>query len=489
MSQPKSSKQRKTSSPRPLGVESATATDRSCRVALLLLFFAAGCWLLAGSVFGLISSIKFHSPGFLASDAWLTYGRTRPAFFNALLYGFCVPASLGAVLWMFTRLGKVALSHGWLAILGTLAWNLGVALGLAGILRGDSTGYEYLEMPGYAAPMLFCGYSLLALCAAITVHQRTERSLYVSQWLLLAGLFWFPWIFSTAHLLVSVFPARGIVQNIIGWWFARNLTAVWVWLTGLGLIFYFLPKLLGRELTSRHLALFTFWTLLLFGPWGGIPVVAPVPAWMPALSTASSLLMVVPLIAVALICSRTAAGGVGLLWRNPVGRFILAGVGFLLVAGVGQLLIAWPSTGRALGLSWFVYAHAQFNLVGFLTLVLLGAAFYILPRVAGVDLSPPANLTFWLIAGGTAVAAAPLALAGLREAARFGKFETPFMEIVQSTLMYLRISTIGELLIVAGCALFLVFVVRVILALVRPAVRRAYTEVTRDLIEPTRVKS
>jgi cytochrome c oxidase cbb3-type subunit 1 len=168
---------------------------------------------------------------------------------------------------------------------------------------------------------------------------------------------------------------------------------------------------------------------------------------------------------------------------------MLAGVGFLLIAVVGQLLIAWPSTGRALGLSWFVYAHAQFNLIGFLTLVLLGAAFYIVPRVAGVDLSPPANLTFWLIAGGTTVAAGPLALAGLREAAQFGKLETPFMEIVKSTLMYLRLSTVGELSIVVGCAVFLVFVARVILALVRPAVRTAYSEVTRDLIEPTRVKS
>src|SRR5512133_136964 len=79
---------------------------RSSWMLILALFISAAFWLLLGSIFGLISSIKFHSPGFLADPAWLTYGRVRAASVNLLLYGFCVPGGLGAALWVLLRTGN-----------------------------------------------------------------------------------------------------------------------------------------------------------------------------------------------------------------------------------------------------------------------------------------------------------------------------------------------------------------------------------------------
>src|ERR1035438_2598749 len=65
--------------------------DVSCRLPLVVLFLCAAVWLVLGSAFALIASLKFHAPGLLADCAWLTYGRVRPAGFNCLLYGFCMP--------------------------------------------------------------------------------------------------------------------------------------------------------------------------------------------------------------------------------------------------------------------------------------------------------------------------------------------------------------------------------------------------------------
>ena len=92
----------------PASVE-VSADELSCRLPLLLLFLAGAAWLVCGSVFGLIASIKFHSPKFLADPAWLTYGRVWPAYTNSLLYGFCIPTGLGVALWLFSRLGKTVL--------------------------------------------------------------------------------------------------------------------------------------------------------------------------------------------------------------------------------------------------------------------------------------------------------------------------------------------------------------------------------------------
>src|SRR5262245_50603630 len=105
------------------------ANELSCRLPLLLLFLAAAAWLVCSSVFGLIASIKFHSPKFLADPAWLTYGRVWPAYTNSLLYGFCIPTGLGVALWLFCRLGKTVLVAGWLATVGAVTWNFGVLFG------------------------------------------------------------------------------------------------------------------------------------------------------------------------------------------------------------------------------------------------------------------------------------------------------------------------------------------------------------------------
>src|SRR5262249_48132056 len=151
-----------------------TQTDISCRLPLLVLFGTGAMWLVLSSVLGLIASIKFHSPGFLADQPWLTYGRVLPASRSLLVFGFAIPSALGVMLWMFTRLGRTPLVSGWLAIIGACGWHFGVAMGLFGILLGDSSGFEGLEIAGYAAPVLVVSYLLVGICAASTFHARTE---------------------------------------------------------------------------------------------------------------------------------------------------------------------------------------------------------------------------------------------------------------------------------------------------------------------------
>src|SRR5271157_2267011 len=80
--------------------------DASLRVPLLALFGGAAFWLVVSSVLAMIASIKFHAPDFLANCPWQTYGRVQPAADNALLYGFCIPAALGVMLWIFARLSR-----------------------------------------------------------------------------------------------------------------------------------------------------------------------------------------------------------------------------------------------------------------------------------------------------------------------------------------------------------------------------------------------
>ena len=57
-----------------------------------------------------------------------------------MLYGFCLQAGLGVALWMLARLGRTTLAAPWLIIVGALCWNLGVAVGVLGILAWRQHG-------------------------------------------------------------------------------------------------------------------------------------------------------------------------------------------------------------------------------------------------------------------------------------------------------------------------------------------------------------
>jgi cytochrome c oxidase cbb3-type subunit 1 len=258
---------------------STAEIDVSCRAPLFTLFVSAAVWVVIASVFGLIASLKFHSPNFLSGCAWLTYGRVHPVATNALLYGFAMQAGLGVALWIIARTSQTRVVQPWLIAFGGKLWNLGLTIGLIGILAGDSTGFENLEMPRYAVVFLFLGYFVIAFFSLVTLHSRKERALGPSQWFLLAALFWFPWIYFTSnYLLLANTPVRGVTQAILAWWYSGNLNLVWFGLVGLAVIFHFTQQFMNKELHSRPLAGLTFWTIILFGSWSGIPRSAPVPA-------------------------------------------------------------------------------------------------------------------------------------------------------------------------------------------------------------------
>jgi cytochrome c oxidase cbb3-type subunit I len=480
------------SAPAPANLTAAVSEiDFSCRLPLLVLFISAAKWLIIGWVFELIASIKFHSPGFLADSAWLTYGRVHAAFTNSLIYGFCVQAGLGVSLWLLAQLGARRLAHRWLVTIGAILWNLGVTVGVIGILLGDTTGFENLEMPGYAAILVFIGYLLMALWGVVTFHRRRERKLFVSHWFLFTALFWFPWIYSSANLLLLTFPVRGVAQAVVAWWFSDNLLVVWLSLVGLGSLFYFIPKLTGRELHSHYMGMFAYWMLILFAGWGGIPNSAPVPVWMPVLSTIGTVLFLLGIVAVTLNLCETAGCSLSVARGNTFLSFFILGVAAFALAGLMRAGLALLDVNQTLHFTWFGPALKELNLYGFFTMAMFGAVYVIMPRLLGVALPWPklVRAHFWLSAAGLVLLVFPLMLSGFVEELKLENTNQPFLAVMRSTLPFLRVSTIGDLLLLIGHLLFLTNVLGLVAGFYRARAEATYAELTADLFKTAGARS
>lgn len=429
--------------------------DASCRVPLLALFGGAALWLVVGLALSLAAIMTFHKPDMFADCPLLTYGRVQAAANNALLYGFCIPAGLGVMLWIFARLSQSELALPLVPVVAANIWHPGVLVGVVAILLGDSTGFAWLEFSRGSSVLLFAAFLLIAISAVATFGQRQNRELYPSHWFLLAALLWFPWIYSTANLFLVAWPVRGVAQVAIDSWFANNLVFVWLALVGLGTAFYFLPKLTGQPLQTYYLALFSFWTLTLFGTWMGIAASAPLPAWMSAASSAAAALTFVPVLAVAVIAVKTVRGS-DVSCKGGSLCYVKFGTAAFVLSALMLIAEACPQISRVTAFTWFGPAQVQLQILGFFTIVMCGAIYELLPRVMGFGLPFPkfVRLQHWLFMLGIVLWAGSLAVGGVAQGMKLGNPQTAFADSTGVALIFLRVGTTGLLFLLLGSLLF-----------------------------------
>ena len=437
----------------------SAAIDLSCRLPVVFLAASGAAWLVLGLLFSLISSIKLHGPGFLADTAWLTIGRIRPAGNNAILYGFASQAAVAVAVWLLCRLGGNRLVLPRLITAGGVIWNAGLTLGILGILAGASTGFEFLEMPVFAWPILFTGYLFMGVGALVTFHFRNRFELYPSQWFLVAALFWFPWVYSAANLLLLHWPVRGVLQAVVNAWFTHSFLWLWLGFVGIAAISYFVPRLLGRHLKTWTLMIFAFWILLAFTSFGSTVqlVGGPVPVWITSAGIAANMLVALGILILAAVWHRTAAGAYSVAWRAPVLRFFVFGAAAFVLAAALWIILGLREVSALTRLTYTDVAQRQLAIHGFIGVTLLGSLYYIVPRVLGSAWTKPAriNLQFWLYAGGAALVFVALGIGGLVHGAKLNDPSVSMVNAIKATIPFVGMSTLGYLAMLAGEWLFL----------------------------------
>jgi len=439
---------------------SLAAIDASCRKPILLLFGAGVVWLMIGTVLALLASWKLHEPALLTDHAWLTFGRIRPAHTHAVVYGFAFQAAMGVALWLVSRLGRTPLWHPGIATCGALFWNLGMAVGTAALLGGESTGIEWLEFPRYVSPILFASYALMGIAGMPALGSRPQRRWFVSQWYLLAAVFWFPWLYSTANILLLFEPVRGAAQATVNWWYGSNLLALWFTPVGLGALYYFVPKRIGQPVHSHALAVIGFGSLALWGGWGGMQhlVGGPIPAWLVTVSIAAGLMLMTSVAANAVNLHQTMAGHFHRLRQDLALRFMVFGGMSFALAGLCGMLMALRSISEITHFTHLTIAHAHHGLYAFFSMVMFGSIYSIAPRLTGCPWPSPRliSLHFWTAAVGLLLYLGVLIPGGIAQGLAMNSPDIPFLEVVRGTIPYLRLRTAAGFVLAASHTVFLV---------------------------------
>ncbi len=358
--------------------------DRSLRHPVMFFLTSGAAWLAVSIILGIISSAKVHSPEFLAGYSFLTYGRVAPAHINALIYGWGFQAAFAVIIWLMARLSRKECTASGIILAAGHVWNLGVMLGIGGILCGFSTGMPWMEFPAFAWPVLLLSYFAIVVWSFIQFRVRPEGHVYISQWYILAALIWFPWVFITANTLLYCLPGHPVMAAGINAWYKSALMFLFFTPVALGAAYYLAPKVTGRPVYSYSLAKLGFWSLAIIAPWAGFQKLAgaPIPYFIPYLSATATVLLFVPAIAAAINIIRTMMSSPETLAASPSLRFTAAGIGGLAILGFSAVALNLPnSTLPMTQFSLSGYGFEILALYGFFSFVMFGAVYFIVPRV------------------------------------------------------------------------------------------------------------
>ena len=431
--------------------------DKSTSLVVGVCLTLAVVWLVLASVAGLISSIKMHEPDWWVQYGWITFGRIRPIHLNMVAYGWCSLAGIGVAIWLIPRLLKTELVGAKYALVGGALWTIGVFAGTVAIAMGYSDGLEWLEYPWQIDILLVVGGALVGVPLWLTLLNRKVKHLYVSVWYIGAGLLWFPILF-----LIANWPALhfGVQQATMNWWFGHNVLGLWFTPIGLAASYYFIPKIIGKPIHSYNLSLLGFWSLAFFySQVGGHHLIGgPVPSWLITISIVQSMMMVIPVFAVAVNQHMTVLGNFRALAYSPTLRFIVLGAMMYTAASVQGSLEALRAVNTITHFTHYTVAHAHLGLYGFFSMVMFGSIYFIMPRVMNWEWPYPKliSLHFWLVLVGFAIYFIWLSIGGWLQGLAMLDEKTPFMESVALTLPYLKARSIGGGLMTLGHLVFAV---------------------------------
>src|SRR5438067_2178278 len=447
--------------------------DASTRLPVLFFYGSAILWLLLGTLLAGITSWKLHAPDLLANWSWLTWGRIRPAHMNVMVYGWASMAGIGTAIWLMARLCRTTLRHPLLLIAGGAFWNLGVLLGVGGILAGDSTGFEWLEFPPYATTVLFIAYSLVVSWALLMFRFRRGDSIYITQWYLLGAFLWFPWVYGATQVMLFIAPVQGVMQSAVTWWFANNLLFLWFGAIGLGTAYYMIPKVIGRPVYSYHLAAIGFWTYAFFASWTGMQrlVDGPFPAWMITASIAATILTIIPVATVGLNHHMTMRGYIPLMRYSPTLRFTVFGAMSYTAFSLLGVVISLRSFARYLQFSEVSIAYSHLGLYAFFSMIMFGAMYYIVPRLVGREwrFASLIKIHFWASVYGIGLMTLMLLAGGMVQGMNMDNPTLPFTESTQSVLPYLRGRSLSGILMTVAHFVFAYHFLLMLLGLGRTA--------------------
>ncbi len=431
-------------------------------------------WAIAGLAAGVVVAAQLSWPTifYFPDLEWLNFGRLRPLHTSAVIFAFGGNALICTSFYVVQRTCKARLAGGvwpWFVFWG---YQLFIVLAATGYLAGITQSKEYAEPEWYVDLWLTIVWVAYLLVFLGTIWKRKEPHIYVANWFYLAFIVTIAilHLVNNAALPVGLLEAKsysayaGVQDALVQWWYGHNAVGFFLTAGFLAMMYYFVPKRVGRPVYSYRLSIVHFWSLIFIYIWAGPHHLhyTALPQWAQTLGMTFSIMLWMPSWGGMINGLMTLSGAWDKLRTDPVVRMMVVAIAFYGMATFEGPLMSIRAVNSLSHYTDWGIGHVHSGALGWVGFISFGAIYCLVPWLWKKEKLYSDQLVewhFWLATTGIVLYIAAMWVSGIMEGLMWreytpqGYLANAFVETVAAKHIENVIRTIGGLMYLGGAAI------------------------------------
>ena len=424
-------------------------------------------WGIVGMTVGVIIAAQLVWPELNFDTPWLTYSRLRPLHTNAVIFAFGGSALFATSYYVVQRTCQARLFSDKLAAFTFWGWTLVILLAAITLPLGMTSGKEYAELEWPIDILIAVVWVSYAVVFFGTIMKRKVEHIYVANW------FFGAFILTVAVLHIvnsmalpvsltksySLYP--GAIDAMVQWWYGHNAVGFFLTAGFLGIMYYFIPKQVGKPIYSYRLSVVHFWALISTYMWAGPHHLqyTALPDWAQSIGMVFSLVLLAPSWGGMINGMMTLSGAWHKLRTDPILKFLIVSLSFYGMSTFEGPMMAIKTVNALSHYTDWTVGHVHSGALGWVALVTIGAVYFLIPKVFDRDQMYSIKLIdthFWIATIGIVLYITSMWIAGVMQGLMWravnadGTLTYSFVDSLEATYPYYTVRFVGGLLFLTG---------------------------------------
>jgi cytochrome c oxidase cbb3-type subunit 1 len=409
-------------------------------------------WGIAGLLVGVVLAAQLSFPRifYFADFGFLNFGRIRPLHTSAVIFAFGGNALIATSFYVVQRTCKARLFGGILPWFVFWGYQLFIVLAAVGYLAGITQGKEYAEpewLTDLWLTIVWVGYLLVFLG---TLWRRKEPHIYVANWFYLAFIVTIALLHIVNNLAMPVGLLNhrsysvysGVQDALVQWWYGHNAVGFFLTAGFLAMMYYFVPKRVGRPIYSYRLSIVHFWALIFIYIWAGPHHLhyTALPQWTQTLGMTFSVMLWMPSWGGMINGLMTLSGAWDKLRTDPVLRMLVVSIAFYGMATFEGPVMSIRAVNALSHYTDWGIGHVHSGALGWVGFITFGAMYCMVPwlwKKPGLYSNKLVEWHFWIATIGIVLYITSMWVSGIMEGLMWRQY-TP-----QGFLAYSFIETVA----------------------------------------------
>jgi cytochrome c oxidase cbb3-type subunit 1 len=424
-------------------------------------------WGIVGMTVGVLIAAQLVWPALNFDTAWLSYGRLRPLHTNAVVFAFGGSALFATSYYVVQRTCQVRLFSDKLAAFTFWGWTLIILLAAITLPLGMTSSKEYAELEWPIDILLAVVWVSYAVVFFGTIMKRKVQHIYVANWFFGAFILTVAVLHIVNSMAIPVSFTKsysfypGAIDAMVQWWYGHNAVGFFLTAGFLGIMYYFIPKQVGKPIYSYRLSVVHFWALISTYMWAGPHHLhyTALPDWVQSIGMVFSLVLLAPSWGGMINGMMTLSGAWHKLRTDPILKFLIVSLSFYGMSTFEGPMMAIKTVNALSHYTDWTVGHVHSGALGWVALVTIGAIYFLVPKVFEREQMYSIKLIdthFWIATIGIVLYISSMWISGVMQGLMWravnadGTLTYSFVDSLEATYPYYAVRLLGGLLFLTG---------------------------------------